>query len=82
MQLIRLSVDYEFPSHSWWDKGGRELWEAIAEGGDAASVVVDADLAQSWLEQARSVPGWADGPDYAPHPIAVSSVEEDEEPPV
>jgi hypothetical protein len=79
MAMLRLSVDYEFPSRTWWEKGGRELWEGIAEGFDSGSVLLDEALASSWLEQARRLPGWDEGPDYAPHPIAASPVADDEE---
>lgn len=77
--MIRLSIDFEFPSRTWWEKGGSELWEGIAEARDAPSVVVDQALAASWLEQASQVPGWSDGPDYAPHPINASPVADDED---
>ena len=43
------------------------------------SLVLDEALAESWLSQARGIPGWDEGRDYAPHPIAVSPVDEDEE---
>jgi hypothetical protein len=77
--MFKLSVDFEFPSRSWWDAGGRELWEGVAEDLDASSVVLDEALAESWLAQARRIPGWDAGPEYAPHPIAVSRVEDDED---
>ena len=60
-------------------KSNRELWEGIAEGFDGCSLVLDEPLAESWLSQARAIPGWDEGHDYAPHPIAVSPVDEDEE---
>jgi hypothetical protein len=77
--MLRLSIDFEFSSQTWWEQGGRGLWEGIAEGFDGSSLVLDEALAESWLSQARAIPGWDEGPDYAPHPIAVSPVDEDEE---
>jgi hypothetical protein len=77
--MVRLSIDFEFPSQTWWERGGRQLWDGIAEGFDGSSLVLDEALAESWLNQARGIPGWDEGPDYAPHPIAVSPVDEDEE---
>jgi hypothetical protein len=74
-----LSIDFEFSSQTWWEQGGGELWEGIAEGFDGSSVVLDEALAESWLSQARAIPGWDEGPDYAPHPIGVSPVDEDEQ---
>jgi hypothetical protein len=76
--MLKLSVDFEFPSRTWWEQGGRSLWEGISEGFDGSSVVLDEALAESWLAQAREIPGWDEGPDYAPHPIAVSPVADDE----
>ena len=67
--LVRLAIDFENSSREWWDAGGRDLWEGLAEAPDASSVVVDARLAQSWLAQARGLPGWGTGPEFAPHPI-------------
>ena len=77
--MLRLSVDFECTGRTWWEGGGRDLWESITEGFDGPSVVLDDDLAESWLARARLLPGWSEGPDYAPHPIAVSAVAEDEE---
>ena len=77
--MVRLSIDFEFSSRTWWEAGGRELWDGIGEGFDGSSVVLDEPLAASWLEQARALPGWDDGAEYAPHPIHLSPVDEDED---
>jgi hypothetical protein len=77
--MVRLSIDFENPSKTWWDQGGQELWDGITEDFDGSSVVVDESLAESWLETARKIPGWDDGPEYAPNPIAVAEVDEFEE---
>jgi len=77
--MIRLSIDFENPSKTWWDQGGRDLWEAITEGFDGNSVVVDDSLAKSWLATASEIPGWEDGPEYAPNPVNVAEVDEFEE---
>ena len=78
--LVRLSIDFENPCKEWWEAGGRELWEGLVEEPDASQVVVDQSLARSWLEQARAIPGWADGPEFAPHPICTRELAEDEDP--
>jgi len=75
----RLAIDFEFSSRTWWENGGQELWEAVTEGFDGSGVVVDDDLAESWLIQARGVPGWDEGPEYAPHPVRIAEVDEDDE---
>lgn len=77
MGLTRLAVDFEHPSRTWWESGGRELWEAITEGFGENAVVLDAEVAESWLAEARRVQGWEDGPEHAPHPIAAGPVEGD-----
>jgi hypothetical protein len=76
--MVRLSVDFENPSRIWWERGGSELWDGITEGFDGSAVVLDDDIAESWLAEARRIPGWDGGPEYAPHPIAVSNVDEDD----
>jgi hypothetical protein len=75
----RLAIDFEFSSRIWWDNGGQELWDAVTEGFDGSGVVVDDDLATSWIAQARALPGWDDGAEYAPHPIRWSDLSEDDE---
>jgi hypothetical protein len=77
--MVRLSIDFENTSKNWWEQGGQELWDGITEGFDGNSVVVDESLAGSWLETARQIPGWNDGPEYAPNPITVTEVDEFEE---
>jgi hypothetical protein len=42
-------------------------------------VVVDAELARSWLAQARAIPGWDDGPEFAPNPVCTREVAGDED---
>ena len=76
--FVRLGIDYENPAREWWESGGLELWEGIADSGDAASVVVEDTIADSWLAQAANLPGWSAGPNHAPHPIAKSPINEDE----
>lgn len=50
----------------------------MVEGFDGGSVVLEEPLARSWLEQASQLPGWNEGPEFAPHPIAVATVNDDE----
>ena len=76
--MMKLSVDFEHPSREWWESGGQELWDGIIEEHGASSVVLDDDIAQSWLAQASSVPGWSAGPEFAPHPIAARSLADDD----
>ena len=77
--MIQLSVDFEHSSRTWWDQGGQELWEGISAGFDESAVVLDQDLAESWLAEARKIPGWDDGPEHAPHPVAAYPIEADED---
>ena len=77
--LVRLAIDFENPARRWWDNGGHELWDSIAEGFDNNDVVLEGSLADSWLEEAKRIPGWDEGPEYAPHPIFLKPVDEDED---
>jgi hypothetical protein len=77
--VVRLSVDFEHASRAWWVNGGQELWDGITEGFEETKVVLDDDLAASWLAEARRIPGWDDGPDYAPHPVTAAPVDPDEQ---
>ena len=76
---VKLAVDFEFASRTWWDEGGQDLWDGITEGFEESSVVLDTSIAESWLTEARKIEGWSDGHEFAPHPIAVREVEEDDE---
>jgi hypothetical protein len=76
--MTKLGIDFENMDRTWWEAGGAELWEGITGDRDAGSIVVDDDLAASWLNSAAAVPGWATGPEYAPHPIRASSLSEDD----
>ncbi len=77
--MVRLAIDFESPSPKWWDGGGRDLWDAILEGFDNNSVVVDRGIAESWLAEAAKLPGWNDGSEYSPHPIRIDEINEDED---
>jgi hypothetical protein len=77
--MVKLAIDFEHASRVWWEKGGQDLWDGITEGFDGSSVVLDESIASSWLERARQLPGWDAGPEYAPHPVTVSPVNEDED---
>lgn len=75
MQVIR--IDYRNNSKAWWDA----TWDAdtcaeipescrplVTELGCDAVTVSGEDAAafRAWAEK---LPGWADGPAYAPHPF-------------
>ena len=77
--VVRLAIDFENTNQSWWDAGGRSLWEGLVEAFDGNAVVVEASIANSWLVEAARIPGWDGGPEYAPHPVCVKAVNEDEE---
>ncbi len=78
LPVVRLAVDFEHSSRTWWEAGGQDLWDGITEGFDGSQVVVDDDLAKSWLGAASAIEGWNEGPEYAPHPITQSTLAEDE----
>lgn len=77
--VVRIAIDYEHSARTWWESGGHELWESIIEGFESGSVVLEESLAHSWMETAAKLPGWDDGPSYAPHPVRIRAVNEDED---
>jgi len=76
--MTKLQIDFEHSSRTWWEAGGQDLWDGIIEEPGASSVVLDDDLAASWIAQASGLEGWSDGPEFAPHPIAVRSLADDD----
>ncbi|NRA03040.1 MAG: hypothetical protein HRU00_10615 [Myxococcales bacterium] len=78
-RVVRIAIDFEHDARTWWESGGQELWDSIAEGFDAGSVVLDASLARSWMLEAALLPGWNGGPPHARHPILLREVREDED---
>jgi len=76
--MVRLTIDFENPATEWWESGGRELWEAIVEGFETSSALVERNIAESWVAQASRLPGWEAGPEHSPHPVRVVEVDEDE----
>ena len=76
--MKRLAIDFEFTSRTWWDAGGQDLWDALTEGFDGSGVTVDDHIAESWIAQASALDGWDDGHEYAPHPVRLSEVDEDD----
>lgn len=77
--FVKLSIDFENPARVWWKSGGIELWEGITGDADANSVVIEESLANSWITEAEKLPGWFDGPDYAPNPVNRGDVDPDED---
>ena len=77
--LVKLAIDFECPARQWWDGGGRALWETLLESFDNTSVVVEESIARSWLAEAARIPGWLGGPEYAPSPVFLKPIDEDED---
>jgi hypothetical protein len=77
--LVKLAIDFECPAPLWWKSGGRALWETLLESFDNSSVVVEESIARSWLVEAERIPGWTGGPEYAPSPILLKPIDEDED---
>jgi len=77
--MIKLTIDFECPAREWWDGGGKDLWESVAEGFDNNHVLLDESIAQSVIAQASQFEGWDSGHEHAPHPLRLEEVDEDEE---
>lgn len=81
---IRIAVDYENNAERWWDAARRHRsgcpascghlldGTGAAETESATVTTEDADIFCAW---ASSLPGWADGPDYARHPFTFNPAE-------
>lgn len=74
--MIKLQVDFEHSARTWWEAGGQELWAGICD--DGSSVIVDDAIARSWIAEASRLPGWNEGPEYAPHPVAATPISDEE----
>ena len=77
--MVKLAIDFENTSRAWWENGGQDLWESIAEGFDNNDVLLEESIAKSWIDAAAQIEGWEGGPPHSPHPICLKSVDEDEE---
>lgn len=60
---VGLEADSENAAMAWWDSGGRELFAEVD------GQVLELAEHQAWLARAESIPGWSDGPGYAPYPV-------------
>ena len=87
---IAIGVDYENNAETWWDaartqaRRERDLYPeterelpascgAILENADEVTVSTkDAATFRAWASQ---LPGWATGPDHAPHPVTFTEVD-------
>jgi hypothetical protein len=78
MSMLKLAIDFEHASRRWWENGGQSLWDGILDGFGGSSVVLDDHVANSWIAEASRIPGWADGPEYAPHPVRAAPVDEED----
>lgn len=80
---VRIKVDYENNSKAWWGA----TWHADTDpripescrpivtelGCDEIDVPApDADAFRAWAE---TLPGWADGPEYARHPFTFETLD-------
>lgn len=74
--MTKMQVDFEHSDRTWWQAGGQELWAGLCDEG--SWVIVDDAIAASWLAEAGKLPGWDEGPDYAPHPIASSPISDED----
>jgi hypothetical protein len=81
MKLIE--VDWRNNSELWWDVARTEAGNCPSACQDILGraervIVVDEDAGafELWAEK---IPGWADGPAYARHPVTITDVEDDED---
>ncbi len=74
----RLSVDYENNS-DWWENGGQKLWELLNPHDPYKwNCYVTKSVLDGFMKRAEKIKGWSDGPAYAPHPILVQPLSQEE----
>lgn len=87
---IRIVVDYENSAGAWWTisrvAARREIQHVSAAERtlpvscerlfeDLDAVTVSAEDAEAFKAWASALPGWSDGPTFAPHPFTFADVE-------
>ena len=78
MKKFLLQVDGECNAIDWFESGGVKLWEKYAgnySGIVFEEVILDENEYLAFLAEARIIPGWECGCEYAPNPIVFSEVE-------
>lgn len=68
-----VGTDWENGDEDWWDAANTAtnapaVWQAAAS---ADPIVVTADEAEQIIAWAETLPGWDEGPEFAPHPLVV-----------
>ena len=78
---VIIQPDEENNGEEFWDALDDVECESLSDGAQAAigalscradEVSVTKDVADELLEVFRALPGWSDGPEYAPHPLLFS----------
>ena len=78
---VTISLDTENNAEAWWDaafatdKGGLPVSCIGFNSGTADSVTVSARDAERFRAWGSALPGWADGPAYAPEPFVFNPAE-------
>lgn len=70
--MIRVMIDYENNAETWWDNGGRELWDRWEYKKDKYNYLnLTEEEAKSFFKTASSIEGWDDpeAPAYARFPL-------------
>jgi len=82
LKATRISVDEEYNAEEWWTAAQTpEAIEAAPAAirpiltGEAEEVIVSAVEERQILTWAATLPGWADGPEYARYPLLANPVE-------
>lgn len=69
---IKVTIDPENNAEIWWNNGGHELWAKFF--GDPMGVnegVLSAQMYHDFFKRAQQIPGFINGPEYAPTPFMV-----------
>lgn len=74
-EIFVLMIDWENNAEEWWEAAGKnfDIFEPrISEWinkGSSPELLVSEEEGNKFLDAARTLPGWNDGPEYAPNPV-------------
>jgi len=82
MERYLIQVDYENNDDAWWDAARSsvdcpKVLQPIVHGNEDEVVVTARQLRQAEV-WAGALPGWDEGPQFAPHPLLMGNPAEEE----
>lgn len=76
--IIRVMIDYLNQAETWWEKGGRKLWDKYSYAKDKYNYLnLDETAAREFYHAAEKIPGW-ENPDqhaFARYPLEFQTLD-------